>query len=345
MANREEGLTFAVHDGYQVPIITVRLYLPRLPMFNRGRIRRLLADRNGKSMIRCNPKWLIILTGIVGGCLLNTVGCTVPARLRSPDRLNAGYTVVLPGIEGKSPFNANICKGLADGGIPSALEVYDWTAGSYANVLLVPVNLRMLERNKAEARKIARKIMDYQDQHPGRPVHLIGHSGGGGVAVLTLEALPPSRQITSAILLAPAIAPDYDLRQALARTRYGIWNFYSPYDRGFLQVGTFVMGTIDGEHTAAAGAVGFTQPWGLDSEDRQLYSKLHQQRYTSKMAASGHNGNHFGWANRQFVAEWLAPVLYSQMNNQAHYAADTLASTPRPSSSTPQPGSSASTVR
>jgi len=154
-------------------------------------------------------------------------------------------------------------------------------------------------------------------------VHLVGHSGGGGIAVYALESLPPGRQVTSALLLAPALSPDYDLRGALRHTQRGIYNFYSPYDVGFLKVGTSVAGTIDGQLTRAAGAVGFTVPWGLSQEDRRLYATLlHQQRYLSKMADSGNAGGHTGWANRTFVAEWLAPLVAPDTDAQTHYAAD-----------------------
>jgi pimeloyl-ACP methyl ester carboxylesterase len=247
-------------------------------------------------------------------------GCGTFSKLETPERIDRGYTVILPGIEGKSYLNTRIAKGLVDGGFPGVIEVYDWTAGS---VVLFPITLRHSERNRSEARKVARKLMDYQDQHPDQPVHLIGHSGGGGLAVLVLEALPADRAISSAILLAPAIAPDYDLRRGLRRTRSGIWNFYSPYDVGFLKAGTTVMGTIDGQHTSAAGAVGFTIPWGLDKEDRQLYAaRLHQQRYTRKMAESGHLGNHTGWANRRFVADWIAPLIHAHASDRTRVASD-----------------------
>src|SRR5690606_4611013 len=113
-------------------------------------------------------------------------GCT-PAKQITPARLEQGYTIILPGIEGTSMLNASVVKGLVDGGWPGAIEVYDWTAGS---VLLFPVNLRAFERNKKEGQRVAEKIVSYQTRHPGRPVHIIGHSGGGGVAVLALEALP-----------------------------------------------------------------------------------------------------------------------------------------------------------
>jgi pimeloyl-ACP methyl ester carboxylesterase len=246
-------------------------------------------------------------------------GCTSPAKIRSPERFDRGYVIVLPGIEGASPLNTNIAKGLRDGGLPAAIEVYDWTAGT----VLFPVNLRALNRNRKEARRVAGKIVDYQNRYPNRPVHIIGHSGGGGIAVLALESLPAGRQVTSAILLAPAIAPDYDLREALSKTQYGIWNFWSPHDIGFLKAGTTIMGTIEGRHTTAAGAKGFVRPWGLVEEDRRLYeSKLHQQRYTKKMSDYGHRGGHTGWANRRFVAHWLTPLIYRQYVEQAKYARD-----------------------
>lgn len=242
-----------------------------------------------------------------------------PARFKSPARMDQGYTIILPGIEGTSYLNADVAKGLVEGGMPGSIEVYDWTV----SVLLFPVNLRYYWRNRDEARTVAQKIVSYQDRYPGRPVHLIGHSGGGGIAIMALEELPPDRQITSALLLAPAVAPDYDLRRALRRTQCGIWNYYSPYDVGFLGAGTTLMGTIDGHHTSAAGAVGFILPMGLDEEDKAVYGeKLHQQRYSRKMAESGHHGGHTGWANRKFVKEWLAPVLASQDVAQAQHATD-----------------------
>jgi len=245
-------------------------------------------------------------------------GCSDLSKYRSPERLEQGYVIVLPGIEGRSYLNTSIVRGLAQGGVPSAIEVHDWTLGGW---LTLPANLRAEARNRREGRRIAEKITQYQDAHPGKPVHVIGHSGGGGIAVYALEALPADRQITAAILLGPALAPDYDLRRALKRTTCGIWNYYSPYDVGFLGFGTTVMGTIDGKHTSSAGRVGFTQPWGLDQEDRRLYgSRLRQQGYTPKMARTGHRGKHTHWAKRAFVAEWLAPVVLSQMQDEVHYA-------------------------
>lgn len=257
---------------------------------------------------------MLIAALLAGGCGRDL------SSYRRPHRLVQGYTLILPGVEGQSYLNRHIVEGLAEGGVPSGIEIYDWTFGGW---FTVPVNLRYETRNRREANKIAQKIMAYQDAYPGRPVHLIGHSGGGGVAVYVLEALPANRQITATILLAPALAPDYDLSRALEHTRDGIWHFYSPHDVGWLVAGTTVMGTVDGSHTRAAGAVGFSTPWGLSAENRQLYrDKLRQQVYTPKMAHSGHRGGHTGWANPHFVADWLAPLILSHFDEQTQYAVD-----------------------
>jgi pimeloyl-ACP methyl ester carboxylesterase len=253
--------------------------------------------------------------------LLSTCpGCSLD-KLRTPERLQRGYVIVLPGIEGRGVLNYTVAKGLADGGVTAAIEIYDWTLGG--SFLTSVASLRASGHNRSEAREVARKIMAYQDRYPGRPTYLVGHSGGGGIAVFALESLPPGRQATSAILLAPALSPDYDLRGALRHAQQGIYSFYSPYDVGFLKVGTSLVGTIDGRYGRAAGAVGFTMPWGLSQEDRRLYaSLLHQQKYLPKMADAGNSGTHVGWSGRTFVAEWLAPLINAQADNQAHYAAD-----------------------
>lgn len=289
-----------------------------------GYSRRPAAEPAQERISACRPPRRVAGELVVGAtavmATLFTSGCGL-SELRTPERMDKGLIIILPGIEGRSPLNSSIAKGLAEGGVPAAITIHDWSLAP--TFLAGVVNLRAQSHNLGEARKVAAKIVAYQDRHPGRPVHVIGHSGGGGVAVYVLEALPAGHEITSAVLLAPALSPDYDLRRALKRTQEGIWNFYSPYDVGFLKVGTRVAGTIDGRMTEAAGAVGFTMPWGLGREERQLYSeRLHQQKYTPKMADSGNMGSHFGWAGRSFVAEWLAPLINSQAEAPARYAAD-----------------------
>jgi pimeloyl-ACP methyl ester carboxylesterase len=254
----------------------------------------------------------LCITPISAACLVafSAIGCASTQDLRRPERYENGLILILPGIEGRSELNINLARGLDDGGLRSAIEIYDWTAGRAMGWF---VNLTDEERNRRRAERIGARIRQYQRAHPGRAVHVIGHSGGGGVAVFVLEELPREARITSALLLAPALSPDYDLRRALRRTELGIWNFYSPYDVGFLNVGTTVFGTIDRSHSAAAGSVGFDEPAYLGVEGRSLYrNKLHQVRYNERMRRSGNLGDHTGWVSRKFAREWLAPLLYAQ---------------------------------
>ena len=113
-------------------------------------------------------------------------------------------------------------------------------------------------------------------------------------------------------MLAPALAPNYNLSTALTRTRRGIWNFYSWFDVLYLVAGTLTLGTIEGRHTVAAGNCGFVEPTELSASEREAYhAKLHQQRYSINMLRQFHPGGHFGWANRVFVAEVVAPILHA----------------------------------
>lgn len=228
------------------------------------------------------------------------------SELAFPERLDRGYTIVLPGIWGAQAVDYGIVKGLQDGDVQSAIELYDWTSGP----LWLVYNLRALEHNQGEAKKIAAKIVAYQDRYPGRPVHLVGYSGGAGLAVLTLEALPADRQVTDAILLAPTLASDYDLRPAISRTTDGIRNFYSPLDIPVLMVLSTAFGTTEGQHTPAAGAIGFQALGKAGSEERRNYeSRVPQQSYNTAMLMDGHTGGHFGWTNRTFIARHVAPLL------------------------------------
>jgi hypothetical protein len=261
---------------------------------------------------------LVLAAVLTTGCVQNPF--VDMKQFRTTQRYQRGLTIILPGVEGRSYLNENIAAGLDEGGVPGAIEIYDWTLGGSVTWW---ANLRLLEHNQREARKIVERITTYQDTYPGRPVCVIGHSGGGGVAVLTLEALPPERKITMAMLLAPALSRDYDLRRALSRTESGIWNYYSRYDVGFLGLGTTTFGNIDGGHGPAAGAFGFIEPWGMNRADRGLYGRmLHQQAWSPKMAESGHYGMHTTWARQAFVAKWLAPIVLSYYNDQPQYASD-----------------------
>lgn len=265
----------------------------------------------GASLPRCfwlRPKAAISLLFSSIAALLPVIsGCHAPRAAPDESRYRRGVVFVLPGIEGRSAWNREIALGLDEGGVTSAIEIYDWTTGLPGNFV---GNLTDIERNRRQARILAQRIVDYRRRNPGAPVHLIGHSGGGGIAVLALEALPPGRRIDMALLLAPALSPGHNLADALRRTRFGVCNFYSHRDVTLLKVGTSLFGPIDRAHGAAAGAVGFETPEELSAADRELYEKrLRQVPWSSRLERYGADGSHVGWTSRQFAREYLAPLV------------------------------------
>lgn len=240
-----------------------------------------------------------ILAGL-GGC------ATLPRPTIAQKKKCMVY--VLPGIEGPSPLNANIVKGLIGGGVDGAVEIHDWTTGH--GPLAWFVHLTHARRNRLEAYRLARRIIKYHKRYPDRPVFLVAHSGGAGIAVAAVEVLPKSASIEGVILLAGAVSPDRDLTRALARVRRGIWNFHSKRDIALLTLGTMVFGTMDRKHTPGAGAVGFRVPEDASDEVRAVYDKkLHQIAYDPSMIEFGHYGTHHGWTHPPFVAHFLAPII------------------------------------
>jgi pimeloyl-ACP methyl ester carboxylesterase len=230
-------------------------------------------------------------------------------KLAGEQRQRHGLILVLPGIEGESYINHTIAYGLNDAGIPDAIEIFDWTRG---RILLLD-NLMNSARNSRQADRLAGRVLQYQHACPDRPVHLVAHSGGAGLAVLALERLDEQRPIAAAILMAPALSPRYNLAPALRRTARGIYNLYSPHDNFYLAAGTAAFGTIDRKHTRAAGKVGFAMPEGLSAADADVYrTKLHQEAWRWEMLADGHAGGHLGWADRRFVKNWVARIVRSE---------------------------------
>jgi pimeloyl-ACP methyl ester carboxylesterase len=223
----------------------------------------------------------------------------------SNDRLGKGLVIVLPGIEGRSPFNLAVCGGLDDGKVEYAIELYDWTSrwGPVAN-------LRNEERNRVQAQLVADRVADYQRAYPGRPVFLVGQSGGGAIAVWAAEALPAGRKVDGVVLLAVALSPGYRLDKALQRSRRGIVSFYSWRDWVFLSVGTKVFATMDGQHGDSAGREGFLCP-GLDESQADLYERLFEIGWNPRMAGAGNFGLHLTSGAGEFVRYYVAPLVRS----------------------------------
>lgn len=233
-------------------------------------------------------------------------GFEQPRRLQGDP--TQGLTFVLPGIEAESAFTYGVCDGLIRGGVQGAVRVFNWGLpfpGGYLS------NLCRIDRNRRRAADLAAEIVKYQDRHPGKPVTVVAHSGGCGVAVWALEALPANRAVDAVVLLSGALSPTYDLTHALRKTRGGILNSYSCRDFLVLGWGTRIFGTTDRRFVEGCGFKGFVPPETLPAEARRLYDeKLTQVSWTEEMIESCyHSGGHLTSANEGYLHKYICPWL------------------------------------
>jgi len=259
----------------------------------------------GNRWLRSFWRGLISLLGVVG-FPLGYFWCRGIGDLQTTERMAKGCVFVLPGIQGKSPLEFAIARGLNEGGVESAIKIHDWTTGCWPLFLF---HLRASFWHRRAAQKLAANIVAYQTEFPNRPVTIVGHSGGGGLSLMTAELLDKNRPIDRLVLLAPAVSPYYDLAPAIARTRSGIANIYSPFDCFLLGIGTIVAGSMDGWHTVAAGMCGFRLPKSLEEAPQ-----VQQKRFSPRMLKSWNGGGHFGCVNRVFVANMIAPIICEAKN-------------------------------
>lgn len=256
--------------------------------------------------IFCRKGWMVLASTLF---LVAATGCEQNAKYMTPERQDKGMVIILPGIEGESGANRNIRKGLERGGVERALPIMHW--GRPIPGVGMVLNQVDFIGNRLAGERIAKRIMAYQDQYPGRPVHIIGHSGGGGVAIFAAESLPDDREIEGLILLSASISSAYDTSKALSRCRQGIVNFYNKGDAALLGVGTAVMGTVDGTHGPSAGLIGFDLPKESDSDEKRLaYENLYQVLLTSEM--SGNALAHFSTTQVGFILKHVAPWVFSE---------------------------------
>jgi len=236
------------------------------------------------------------------------VGCDDNAEFLTEDRLSEGMVVILPGVEGASGLNKDIRDGLLAAGIPHALPIRNW--GRPVPLLGVVINQVDFLGNRLAAHGIARYVMDYKEKYPGKPVYIVGHSGGGGIAIFVAEYLDEDKKVDGVIVLSGSVTSAYNLQKALSRTRNGIVNFYNRSDSALLAVGTTVLGNVDGTHGPAAGLIGFDEPRDNDKDYKKLaYTKLYQVEITGDMMLGG--DSHTAVTQPAFVATFVAPWVYS----------------------------------
>ena len=244
-----------------------------------------------------------LMVFILASAMSAAAGCSPQdaGKYITAERMSRGLVVVLSGIEGEGLMSQNIRAGLDDGGIDHAIFIRHWTHKEPAIGILL--NQTDVKGNRKAAGKLAAWIVNHQKIFPNPPVHIVGHSGGGGVAVFIaeeLKKLDPDRKIDGLILLSASISSGYDLTDALSMCRKGIVNFYNPLDIASLGAGTAIFGNVDGVHGSSAGAAKF---------DNEYPDRLFQQKVELRITLST---PHASTTESTFVAEHVAPWLLAE---------------------------------
>ena len=217
------------------------------------------------------------------------------------------YVLHLPGIGGTMYVDRMFVKGLRAGHCDAEIQIYDWTEHDPGIDAL-----HAIDRNRKQAAHVAGFLGRRIERWPDERIVITSHSGGGALAVWTLEDLPRDARVDDVFLLAPALSPNYDLTPALSHVRGHMYVFSSESDELVLGFGCRMFGTMDGVLTDAAGRVGFVRPRNGDPEE---YRKLINVPYQAAWLRYGNYGDHIGPMAWRFVAHVVAPLVIGEPND------------------------------
>lgn len=250
----------------------------------------------------CRLSWPLAALLLQSGCAV--LSCSAPIVSDVPGNPARGLVFAVDGAGGFEAASRSVQQTVAADHLPLDVRCYHWTHG-YCRILADEVHAAHQRR---QARKLAALILSCRQECPNRPISLVGHSAGCGLALLVAESLPPNT-LDRIVMLAPAVSVRRDLRAVLASTCRGVDVFYSKDD--WICLGLFVLFTGTTDHCwtrAAAGKVGF-QPTIESPEDAALYAKLHQYPWDESLKWTGHKGGHYGAYQPGYLRAFVLPLL------------------------------------
>ena len=264
------------------------------------------------------PLTFFLRTAVIPACLATAVllgGCAskpmwdTEYRADRQERLERGCVFYFDGAGGgtkKSNYAAGVIEGMLQAGYPGAGELMSWETGQG----LMADQKASVEFKRAKAKKSAASIRRYMEQHPGRPVGLLGFSAGTAEAVFALESLPESTPVDHVVLLGASISRDYDMTQALKRVKHKLYIVTSTHDH-MLSIAMPLSGTADRKfHDPGAGIRGFVLPPNASAETRRLYAeKISTIHYAKDFRKDGDQGHHFDNVKTEFIRDQVAPLL------------------------------------
>jgi pimeloyl-ACP methyl ester carboxylesterase len=223
-------------------------------------------------------------------------GC---GRPRSSSDHGEDVIFILPGVANTTLQMTGLCSVLAEANPRARIEVRPW-GQPWRSIH----NLQNFPENLETAARFAEELAQLRQAHPHRRLDVVGYSGGAGMALFTVAALPEETHIDRLVLLAAAISPAYQVdSQVLPHITDFVVNFRSPLD---VQVGwgTKRFGTMDRHLCYSAGRSGF------DVADPRLL----EVPWTLPMVIHGHFGNHWSYLHPLWQRRFVAPALNQQLD-------------------------------
>lgn len=252
----------------------------------------------------------LLAAGVLCAALGVLSGCSNVLSKLGDDRagIDQGITFYLGGAGTFGSIgNLSVKQGLRAGKWPGAILVIPWQSW-FGDVLRDQIDRG---RNVREAEGVAREIVQYQKQYPGRRVNIIALSAGTGIATWALEKLPEGVNVGTVVFLGSSLSRKYDLSAALRHIEGKLYVFYSG-DDPILRYGLPIAGTVDREFegASAAGLYGFALPGGASREVIELYnSKVRNMAWKPKYSRLGYRGRHTDGTSAEFVAAVIAPLM------------------------------------